>query len=47
MAGLSRPQMMEQVYLAGEEEDLYSGYDYYNPALDTEVNNMYTLLMRG
>ncbi|KAK7108171.1 intraflagellar transport protein 88 homolog [Littorina saxatilis] len=36
MAGLSRPQMMEQVYLAGEEEDLYSGYDYYNPALDTE-----------
>ena len=30
--------MMEQVHLAGEDEDeLYSGYNDYNPLFDTEV----------
>uniref|UniRef100_H2ZWI9 Intraflagellar transport protein 88 homolog n=2 Tax=Latimeria chalumnae TaxID=7897 RepID=H2ZWI9_LATCH len=29
-------KMMEHVHLAGEEEDLYSGYNDYNPTFDTE-----------
>lgn len=30
--------MMENVHLAGEEDDdLYSGYNDYNPTFDTEV----------
>lgn len=37
MAGVSRLQMMEQVHLAGEEEDdIYGGFNDYNAALDTE-----------
>ena len=32
-------KMMEQVHLAGEdEEDLYSGYNDYNATLDTDVS---------
>ena len=31
--------MMEQVHLAGEEEeDIYAGFNDYNAALDTEVS---------
>ena len=38
MAGVSRLQMMEQVHLAGEEEeDIYAGFNDYSAALDTEV----------
>jgi hypothetical protein len=38
MAGFGRLQMMEQVHLAGEEEeDIYGGFNDYNAALDTEV----------
>ena len=30
---------MEQVHLAGDEDDeLYSGYNDYNPLFDTEVS---------
>lgn len=37
MAGMSRLTMMEQVHLAGEEEeDIYGGFNDYNAALDTE-----------
>ena len=42
MAGVSRLQMMEHVHLAGEEEeDIYSGFNDYNAALDTEVDMLY------
>ncbi|XP_064628608.1 intraflagellar transport protein 88 homolog isoform X2 [Lineus longissimus] len=37
MAGLNRMNMMEQVHLAGEDEDdMYSGFNDYNATLDTE-----------
>ena len=40
MAGVSRLQMMEQVHLAGdEEEDIYGGFNDFNAALDTEVSS--------
>lgn len=36
---------MENVHLAPEtdEDDLYSGFNDYNPAYDTEVKNIFTL----
>ena len=35
---MNRLSMMEQVHLAGEEEDdLYSGFNDYNATLDIEV----------
>lgn len=37
MAGVNRMSMMEQVHLAGEdEEDIYGGFNDYNATLDTE-----------
>lgn len=40
MAGLNRMNMMEQVHLAGEDEDdMYSGFNDYNATLDTEVSS--------
>lgn len=39
MFGVTRLNMMEQVHLAGEEEeDIYGGFNDYNAVLDTEVN---------
>lgn len=35
---LSREREMENVHLAGEEEDIYSGYNDYNPTFDSEVS---------
>lgn len=29
---------MENVHLAPDEDDLYSGYNDYNPAFDSEVS---------
>lgn len=38
LANYNRMKAMEQVHLAGEDEDdLYSGYNDYNATLDTEV----------
>lgn len=35
---------MENVHLAGEEEDLYSGYNDYNPTFDSEVSYRLAML---
>lgn len=39
--------MMENVHLAPEtdEDDLYSGFNDYNPAYDTEVKALFTLII--
>ena len=38
MAGVNRMSMMEQVHLAGEDEDdIYGGFNDYNATLDTDV----------
>lgn len=43
MAGVNRMSMMEQVHLAGEDEDdIYGGFNDYNATLDTEVCGMET-----
>lgn len=34
----AREREMENVHLAVEEEDLYSGYNDYNPTFDSEVS---------
>lgn len=37
---------MEHVHLAAEDEDdLYSGYNDYNPTFDTEVSNIFVIFM--
>lgn len=34
--------MMQSVHLVGEDEDdLYSGFNEYNPAFDTEVSQQF------
>ena len=35
---LTGEREMENVHLAVEEEDLYSGYNDYNPTFDSEVS---------
>lgn len=44
-ADFSQVRMMENVHLAPEtdEDDLYSGYNDYNPTYDTEVNEIWLL----
>ena len=40
MAGVNRMSMMEQVHLAGEDEDdIYGGFNDYNATLDTDVSS--------
>lgn len=40
MAGVNRMSMMEQVHLAGEDEDdVYGGFNDYNATLDTDVSS--------
>ena len=40
MAGVNRMSMMEQVHLAGEDEDdIYGGFNDYSATLDTDVSN--------
>ena len=44
MAGVNRMSMMEQVHLAGEdEEDIYGGFNDYNATLDTDVSSFTTV----
>lgn len=43
MAGVNRMSMMEQVHLAGEDEDdIYEGFNDYSATLDTEVCGLNT-----
>lgn len=46
-ADSSQVQRMENVHLAPEtdEDDLYSGYNDYNPTYDTEVRNQLFLML--
>lgn len=41
MSDLTRLSIMDQVHLAGEDEDeLYSGYNEFNPIFDTQVKKI-------
>lgn len=42
--GMNRMNVMEQVHLAGEEEDDYSGFNDYNATLDVDVSERKTSL---
>ena len=40
--------MMQGVHLVGEDEDdLYGGFNDYNPAFDTEVSQLFVEIFRG
>lgn len=48
MAGVNRMSMMEQVHLAGEDEDdVYGGFNDYNATLDTDVCDLLLLASRN
>lgn len=42
---MNRMNMMEQVHLAGEDEDdIYGGFNDYNATLDVDVRNVQGLI---